>query len=131
MKTLKYFMLFTDLGFVLYWFITLFHLLPQEYLFKDYNNPLLVAWNWSFLPLDLMISGTGMLSIFLYQKQLRLWYSASLLSLTLTFCSGLQAIAFWVIKADFDPVWWIPNLFLMIYPLLFLPKLLTNNKGYI
>jgi hypothetical protein len=38
--------------------------------------------------------------------------------------SGLNAIAFWVIRGDFDPTWWIPNLYLLIYPFFFLPQLL-------
>ena len=32
------------------------------------------------------------------------------------------AIAFWLIRGDFDPSWWIPNLYLMIYPLFFLQR---------
>ncbi|EJP94602.1 hypothetical protein IC3_02148 [Bacillus cereus VD142] len=43
MNRLKYFFLITDIGFVMYWFITIFHMIPQEYLFKDYQNPILVA----------------------------------------------------------------------------------------
>jgi hypothetical protein len=35
------------------------------------------------------------------------------------FCSGLQAIAFWVLRQDYDPTWWIPNLCLMVLPLLY------------
>ncbi|MGI6187453.1 MAG: DUF5360 family protein, partial [Brevibacillus sp.] len=46
----------------------------------------------------------------------------ALISLVLTSCSGLQAISFWLFKGDFDPVWWIPNLYLLIYPLFFLPR---------
>lgn len=56
----------------------------------------------------------------------------ALISLTLTFCSGLQAIAFWIIKADYDLMWWIPNLYLLIYPLFFIPKLIktpTNTSA--
>ncbi len=36
MKTLRIFFLFTDIGFVLYWLITLMGLIPASYLFKDY-----------------------------------------------------------------------------------------------
>jgi hypothetical protein len=74
--------LIVDLGFIAYWAITLAGVIPDEYLFKDYDNPILSAWNWSFLPLDLAISA-----------------------------SGLTA-------------WWLPNLFLLLYPLWFLPKLM-------
>ena len=69
LNRLKYFFLITDVGFVIYWLITIFHMIPQEYLFKDYEDPILVAWNWSFLPLDLLISLTGFLSLYLHSKQ--------------------------------------------------------------
>jgi hypothetical protein len=55
MEKLKPWVLAVDIGFIAYWLITLLHLIPGEYLFQDYNNPILVAWNWSFLPLDLFI----------------------------------------------------------------------------
>ncbi|MFT8349151.1 DUF5360 family protein [Clostridium saccharoperbutylacetonicum] len=42
MKNLKYFVLITDIGFVIYWFIMLFHLIPENLLFKDYTNPILL-----------------------------------------------------------------------------------------
>ena len=74
--------LIVGLGFIAYWAITLAGVIPDEYLFKDYDNPILSAWNWSFLPLDLAISA-----------------------------SGLTAL-------------WLPNLFLLLYPLWFLPKLM-------
>ena len=68
MRTLKFFFLITDIGFILYWLITLLHLIPPEYLFQDYTNPILTAWNWSFLPLDLFVSATGLTSLFLYRR---------------------------------------------------------------
>ncbi|MEH7457323.1 hypothetical protein CON65_15290 [Bacillus pseudomycoides] len=120
MKRLKYFFLITDIGFIVYWFITICHMIPQEYLFKDYQNPILVAWNWSFLPLDLLISFTGFVSLYLYYKHKQIWSHFAFLSLILTFCSGLQALVFWTIRLDFDVSWWIPNLYLLLYPCFFL-----------
>ncbi|MFN8357866.1 MAG: DUF5360 family protein [Spirosomataceae bacterium] len=125
MKQLRYFFWVTDIGFILYWLITLLHLIPDEYLFQDYKNPLLVAWNWSFLPLDLAISATGLMSLYWWKKQNNGWKHLALISLVLTFCSGLQAIAFWVIRGDFDPTWWIPNLYLLLYPLGFIYRLIV------
>ncbi|MFD0715360.1 DUF5360 family protein [Paenibacillus sp. GCM10027626] len=122
LKSLKWLFLGVDVGFIVYWTITLFHLIPPQFLFEDYNNPLLVAWNWSFFPLDLIISATGLSSLYLRKKRHPLWQSLALTSLVLTFCSGLQAIAFWVIRVEFNPVWWIPNLFLLIYPLFYIPQ---------
>lgn len=126
MKSLKIFFLITDIGFIMYWGITLLHLIPAEYLFKDYTNPLIVAWNWSFLPLDLLISATGLSSLYLYKKSNANWQPLALISLVLTFCSGFQAIVFWLIRLDFDIAWWLPNLYLLIYPWLFLPRLFNR-----
>jgi hypothetical protein len=127
MKKLKYYFWVVDIGFILYWLITLLKIIPDKYLFKDYENPILVAWNWSFLPLDLCISFTGLLSLWFWKNSMEEWRSMALISLVLTFCSGLQAVAFWVFRADFDPNWWIPNLFLLIYPLFFIPKLISKK----
>lgn len=127
MKALKPFFWSTDIGFVLYWVVTLLQLIPASLLFNDYTNPILVAWNWSFLPLDLLISATGFAALWLHGRQLETWRSFALVSLTLTFASGLNALAFWVIRAEFDLTWWIPNLYLMLYPLLFVPKLLARK----
>ncbi len=126
MEKLKPWFLVVDLGFIAYWLITLFHLIPQEYLFKDYENPILVAWNWSFLPLDLFISATGLSSLYLYRKRNPAWSSLAFASLLLTSCSGLQAIAFWAIRRDFDPLWWSFNLFLLCYPFAFFPGMLRQ-----
>jgi hypothetical protein len=126
-KILKIFFLVTDIGFILYWLITLLHIIPAEYLFKDYNNPILVAWNWSFLPLDLSISLTGITTLILFVKKSPVWKLTAIISLVLTFCSGLQAISFWAMRLDFDPLWWGANLYLLIYPLFFLPGLLKKR----
>ncbi|PFV82811.1 hypothetical protein COL05_09690 [Bacillus sp. AFS059628] len=130
MNRLKYFFLITDFGFVIYWLITIFHMIPQEYLFKDYEDPILVAWNWSFLPLDLLISLTGFLSLYLHSKQKHIWSHFAFLSLILTFCSGLQALTFWTIRLDFDISWWIPNLYLLVYPCFFLKSICRECGWY-
>jgi hypothetical protein len=123
MGALRYLFLVVDVGFLAYWLITLLHLIPGEYLFQDYQNELLVAWNWSFLPLDLLISVTGLSSIVLYQRGSASWRLLAFCSLILTSTSGLQAIAFWVIRRDFMLEWWIPNAFLLGYPLYFIKVL--------
>ncbi|HRI88083.1 MAG TPA: DUF5360 family protein, partial [Candidatus Hydrogenedentes bacterium] len=120
-------MLVTDIGFIVYWVITAAHVIPPQYLFKDYDNPILSAWNWSFLPLDLLVSATGLGGILLFRKGDSRWRVLTIVSLTLTSCSGLQAIAFWAIRRDFDPAWWLPNLFLLLYPLVYLPSLMRNS----
>ena len=128
MSTLKPFFWFTDLGMLLYWFATALALIPAEYAYSDYKNPLLVAWNWSFFPLDLLISLTGLFSLFLYSRRSSLWRGMALVSLTLTFVSGLNAVSFWAIRGDFAPEWWFPNLYLLLYPLFFLRGLLALQR---
>jgi Family of unknown function (DUF5360) len=120
MGALRYLFVIVDVGFLVYWLITLLHLIPAEYLFQDYQNQLLVAWNWSFLPLDLLVSATGIGSLVLYRRGSPRWRLLALVSLVLTSVSGLQAIAFWVIRGDFMLEWWIPNAFLLGYPLYFI-----------
>ncbi|WP_010096557.1 DUF5360 family protein [Ornithinibacillus scapharcae] len=127
-KSLRVLFLLTDIGFIIYWVVTFFELIPKEYLYQDYQNELLVIWNWSFFPLDILISVTGIASIYLHRQKNAKWESFALLSLTLTFCSGLQAIVFWIIKLDFDLMWWIPNLYLLLYPLFYIPSLLKPNR---
>lgn len=120
--------LIVDVGFIVYWGITALKLIPPEYLYQDYNNPLLVSWNWSFMAIDIFISITGFYSYSLLRRGRSSWISWSIISLVLTFSSGLMAISFWSIRLDFDPMWWIPNLFLMIYPMFFIPRLLRVLK---
>ena len=127
MKKLRIFFLITDIGFILYWLITLVQLIPQNMLFKDYTNPILVAWNWSFFPLDMLVSATGLFSLYLYHKQNEKWKKFSLISLVLTFCSGLQAISFWTLRLDFDLFWWLSNGYYIIYPLFFIKALVRDN----
>ena len=121
MKTLKYFFLLVDISFIVYWAITALHFIPAEFLYNDYKNPILINWNWSFFALDILVSGTGLYSVYLYQTANRKWMVISLISLILTSVSGLQAISYWILAKYFDPTWWIPNLFLLIYPLFFIP----------
>jgi hypothetical protein len=125
-RTLKSLMLATDVGFIAYWLITACHLIPPSLLFRDYTSQVLVHWNWSFLPLDLLISATGITSLWLHRARSSYWSPVALVSLTLTSASGLAAISFWLFASDFSLVWWLPNLFLMMYPLVFIPQLVRQ-----
>jgi hypothetical protein len=115
MKHLPKFFLVVDLGFIVYWLITAFHLIDEAYLYNDYTNPILVAWNWSFFPLDMAISGSGFYSLFLRGKKKEFWRFWALISLVMTSVSGLMAISYWTITGDFQLQWWLPNLFLLVY----------------
>ena len=126
MKHLPKFFYVVDIGFILYWFITGFHLIPDEYLYNDYKNELLVYWNWSFFPLDIAVSATGIYSLYLRKKGSISWTIYALLSLILTSTSGLMAISFWIFKGDYDLSWWAPNLFLLFYPVYFIREIIKS-----
>lgn len=128
MKSLRLFFLITDIGFILYWVITLIGVIPPAYLFKDYHSPILSAWNWSFLPLDLLVSLSGLWSLRLASRDDERWKKMALVSLVLTFSSGLMAIVFWSMRRDFDLSWWLPNLYLMLYPIYYIKKLLEEKN---
>lgn len=129
-KGLRTALLLTDLGFIAYWSLTSLVAVgllevPPEYLFSDYHNPLVVAWNWSFAPLDIILSLAGLNAVRLERSGRPEWRGWAIVSLSLTFCAGLMAISFWAIRGDFDVTWWAINLALMIWPWLYFPTLIA------
>lgn len=116
-----------DVGFIAYWIITILRIIPDEYLYSDYTNPILVHWNWSFFPLDMLVSATGLKSIYLFKRENEKWKSLTLVSLVLTSCSGLQAISFWIYHSDYNWQWWAPNLFLLCYPVYFIIQIVKEK----
>lgn len=110
----------TDLGFAAYWVLTLGHLLPPAWLFRDYADTTMGAWNFSFLPLDMVVSISGLASVALAKTCAGASRILLLVSLVTTSVSGLQALSFWTLRHDFDLGWWAPNLFLLVWPLPFL-----------
>jgi len=109
---------FTEGGMILYWVFAILValgviLVSPEYMYSDYENPTVVAWNWSFLPIDVTFAVTGLYGRYgkvLDSRQTLL----STFSLSLMFCAGLMAISFWAIVGSFDPFWWGINLWLML-----------------
>ncbi|WP_083880457.1 DUF5360 family protein [Nocardia araoensis] len=112
-------MLITDVGFLVYWTIAFARVIPPEWAYKDYTDPILSDWNYSFVVLDLAASATGLASLCRSPG----WRTLMTVSLTLTSVAGLQAIAFWTLRGDFSPLWWVPNLFLLLFPI---PALVTS-----
>ncbi|MGV9306983.1 DUF5360 family protein [Nonomuraea sp. NPDC003727] len=118
LRTTKALMLVTDVGFVVYFTVTGLGLIPADWAFADYANPLMADWNWSFLWIDLAASATGLTSLWLLRGgRRRRGEPLMLVSLVLTMASGLMAVAFWTLRGDFSPAWWIPNLYLLLFPL--------------
>ena len=126
-RALRLLLVVTDVGFIAYWSVTALHMLPQSILFKDYDNPILAAWNWSFFPLDIAASVLGLWSLWQWKRAKITWRLFALLSLALTSCAGLMAISFWALRGDYDVLWWLPNLFLFIWPIPFIAKFISNR----
>jgi hypothetical protein len=110
-------MLVTDVGFIVYWLLIVTRALPPELMFDDYEVPAVAAWNWSFLPLDVAISVTGLLALRALRRGRASARVLLPVSLTLTSVSGGMALAFWAIAGDFDIAWWAPNASLLIFPI--------------
>ncbi|MEV4373755.1 DUF5360 family protein [Nonomuraea sp. NPDC049637] len=117
LRATKALMVLTDLGFVAYFTITGLGLIPPGWAFAGYADPLMADWNWSFLWIDLPASATGLTSLWLLRRRSPAGEPLMLVSLVLTAASGLMAIAFWTLRGDFSPAWWIPNLYLLLFPL--------------
>lgn len=113
-RTTKVLMFLADVGFLCYWFVTLAGLIPANLAFRDAGNPIVSDWNYSFLPLDIAASVTGLTSLCRAAPGSR---ALMLVSLALTATAGLQAVSFWALRGDYDPIWWTPNLFLLLFPL--------------
>lgn len=105
--------------------ITLAGVIPDKYSFKDYGNPILSAWNRSFMPLDLAIGTTGLTAL-RRAKRGRSWRSLAFVSLVLRSCSGVMVVSFWTLHGDFDPARWLANLFLLLYPFRYLSTLMRD-----
>lgn len=121
----------TDLLFLAYWLIAGAALvglieLPAALMYAGYDEPRVAAWNWSFLPIDLAFSITGLLAVRASRRGDALWKPLALISLLLTMVAGLMAVAYWTLLGEFDPSWFLPNLVLAIWPLFFLPGLVCD-----
>ena len=119
----------TDLAFLAYWAVTGLSALgvitlPAWLLFAGYHEPRVVAWNWSFLPLDVAFSVSGLAAVSAARAGRPVWRPLALISLLLTMVAGGMAVAYWSILGEFDPAWFLPNLVLLLWPAPFLPGLL-------
>jgi hypothetical protein len=108
-------MLVTDVGFLAYWAVIFFSLLPADLLYKDHDKPIMVAWNWSFAPIDILASLSGLSAIWLSKRNPALAYILLITSIIFTFCAGTMAISFWWIQGEFELIWWAPNIYLIVW----------------
>lgn len=121
----------TDTLFLAYWTASALVMLrvihvPPSWMYAGYDQPRVVAWNWSFLPLDLAFSILGLAAVRAARRGHPGWRPLALLSLAFTMAAGGMAISYWALLGEFDPAWFIPNLALVVWPLAFLPGLLRT-----
>jgi hypothetical protein len=122
-KTLRTVLFLIDIGFVLYWISISVNAIPHSWVFQNYDDPIVKAWNWSFFPLDIAASITGIIGLRLGSARL------TIVSATLTMVAGGMAIAFWALQRFFDAGWWFPNAILFIVGLVVLVKLVPEDCG--
>ena len=124
-------LLVTDVAFLVYWSLSalvqtgLVHA-PRALMYAHFDDPRVVAWNWSFLPVDLAFSATGLAAVAASRRGDPLWRPLALLSLAFTMVAGGMAVGYWALLGEFEPSWFLPNLALVVWPLAFLPGLVCD-----
>ena len=131
---LKIVITLTDVAFILYWSVAALSefdivQVPPNLMYADFDNPRVIAWNWSFLPIDLMFSVVGLAAVNASRLGNPIWRPLAIISLTLTMAAGGMAVSYWALLGEFDPVWFIPNLALVVWPLWFLPRLVRDSAA--
>jgi len=121
----------TDLLFLAYWLASGLDkvgliAIPADWLYAGAGEPRVDAWNWSFFPLDLAFSVTGLAAVAASRKGSASWRPMALISLILTMVAGGMAVGYWTLLGEFDPAWYLPNLALLLWPLAFLPGLMRD-----
>jgi hypothetical protein len=121
----------TDIAFLAYWTMSALSLIgvihiPRDWMYAHYDQREVVAWNWSFLPVDLAFSILGLAAVRAARRGNPIWRPLALLSLAFTMVAGGMAVSYWTLLGEFDPSWFLPNLALVIWPLFFLPGLVRD-----
>ncbi len=121
----------TDVAFLLYWSFAALALtgilhVPPEWMYANYDQPDVIAWNWSFLPMDLAFSVFGLKAVAAARRGDPSWRPFAIVSLTLTMAAGGMAVSYWAILREFDPSWFLANLTLVIWPLFFMSRLMSD-----
>ena len=115
---LKVLSTFTEMAMLLYWILAGALVLglvsiDPSLMYSDYENPLVVAWNWSFLPIDIAFAITGLVARFGATTG-HLKFKLEVASAVLMLCAGLMAVSYWAITGDFDVTWWAMNTWLIV-----------------
>ena len=132
-RSLRLLLVLTDVAFLAYWALAGLHeaqvlLLPDDWLYPQADDPRVKAWNWSFLPLDLAFSATGLAAVAAMRRG-RPWRALAIVSLVLTMVAGGMAVSYWTLTGEIVWTWYGANLALLVWPLFYLPGLLRELAG--
>lgn len=121
----------TDVAFLLYWTLAAlsaaaFIHIPEAWLYANAGDPRVIAWNWSFLPLDIAFSLTGLAAVRYARRGDAAWRPLALISLILTMVAGGMAVGYWALLREFDLFWIGANALLLIWPTPFLGGLVKD-----
>lgn len=121
----------TDLAFLAYWLASSLEVagilhVPPSWMYADFDHPQVIAWNWSFLPIDLGFSVLGLAAVITARRDNPVWRPLALLSLAFTVTAGLMAVSYWVLLGEFNPSWFLPNLLIAVWPLFYAPGLIVE-----
>ena len=124
----------TDVAFILYWTLAALSqagllYIPPDWMYANYEQPDVIAWNWSFLPMDLAFSYFGLKAVGAARREDPAWRASAIVSLTLTMAAGGMAVSYWALLLEFDPSWFFANLALVIWPLFFMPRLMSEGAS--
>lgn len=131
-RIIKLLLTLTEIGMIAYWVFAAFVVLnlisvSPDLMYSDYQNPIVVSWNWSFFPIDILFAVIGLAAAYLPMNRQRQKF-LSTISLSLMFCAGLMAISFWLIQQSYDPYWWGVNLWLMLLSLTVLIRMFVGFR---
>lgn len=121
----------TDSLFLAYWLVAALaegHLisLPASLMYAGYGDARVCGWNWSFFPLDIAFSVTGLLAVRWGRDNDPRWRPAAIVSLLLTVVAGMMAVSYWTFMGEIVASWFVPNLVLMLWPIPFLASTLRE-----
>jgi len=112
----------TEIGMLAYWLLAAALVLnlvaiDPSLMYSDYQDPQVVAWNWSFLPVDVAFALTGLAARFgSLPPPLR--FRLAIMSAVLMLCAGLMAVSYWTIRGEFSLTWWGVNIWLIVLGLI-------------
>jgi|JI10StandDraft_1071094.scaffolds.fasta_scaffold567924_1 hypothetical protein len=130
-RSLLFALVVTDALFIAYWIVAALAevnvvSLPPSLMYAGYGDDRVCAWNWSFFPLDVAFSVTGLLAARWARREDPRWRPMALVSLTLTVVAGLMAVSYWTLLGQIDLAWFLPNLALVVWPMPYLVWLVRD-----